>query len=87
MASISPDDTVIEIGGGTGIITAKLAERARIVRTVELDPPLAEQLRKRFAGNDHVEVIEGDFLKLSLPRQERYKIFGNIPFFFNSRHS
>lgn len=60
---------VLELGGGTGAITAALLARgvppARLV-VVEHAAPLARHLRRRFAG---VHVIHGDAAELALLRQ------------------
>lgn len=86
---IGPTDHVLEIGAGSGRLTNALAERARRITAVELDPELAEGLRRRFVqdlatpddarGQAEVEVVQGDALRVPLP-MERYRAFGNIPF-------
>jgi len=78
-SSIGPQDTVIEIGPGHGIITAELARVAQSVIAVEKDRRLTEQLRKRFKEQSNVEIVENDFLKFQLPNCQ-YKILANIPY-------
>ena len=43
-ADITDDETVLEIGPGLGSLTLGLADAARQVVAVEIDPPLAQQL-------------------------------------------
>lgn len=70
-AHVEPDGpaVVLELGGGTGAITAALLARGvppgRLV-VVEHAAPLARHLRQRFAG---VHVIHGDAAELALLRQ------------------
>jgi 23S rRNA (adenine-N6)-dimethyltransferase len=70
---------VVEIGAGTGRLTEALARRAGNVTAVEIDPLSADRLRRRFARDRHVHVIEGDFLQAPFPL-DRFRAFGNIPF-------
>lgn len=78
-ACVSSTDLVVEIGAGTGRLTAPLAERAHRVQAIELDPLLAERLRTRFHAQPNVEVIEGDALRTSLPG-EAFRVVANLPF-------
>lgn len=78
-STISQVDTVVEIGPGEGIITSALAAVAHRVVAVEKDPVLATRLHRRFQSVQHVEIIQGDFLKQQLGLSE-YKIFANLPF-------
>lgn len=78
-SGIAPEDLVLEIGPGRGIITAALAPRCRRLIAVERDPVLASHLRQYFAGDRRVAVHEADFLRFPLPRVP-YKVFANIPF-------
>jgi SAM-dependent methyltransferase len=52
--------TVVEIGAGSGTITERLCARADHVIASDLSPARVDELRARFAGNDQVEVVEGD---------------------------
>jgi 16S rRNA (adenine1518-N6/adenine1519-N6)-dimethyltransferase len=67
-AELSPDDRVLEIGPGPGILTELLAEQARVVVAVELDERLVPFLRERFASRPHVQIVQGDILKLDVGR-------------------
>lgn len=78
-STITSADTVCEVGAGTGVITAKLAEHSKQVLAFEADGRLAANLRQKFATAENVKLIEGDFLKQELPASP-YKVFSNIPF-------
>lgn len=63
-AELTPDDTVIEIGPGRGVLTDVIAPAVRHLAAVEIDRDLADPLRRRFASSPHVEVVTTDFLRL-----------------------
>lgn len=65
------DDNVLEIGCGTGYLTACLACLARRVTAVELHPELAAAARANLAALDihNVEVVEGDGLAMEFPAE------------------
>lgn len=78
-ASIGPQDTVLEIGPGYGIITRVLCKYCRQVVAVEKDARLSEMLKQRCRHLDNLTIQTGDFLHYPLP-QAPYKVFSNIPF-------
>lgn len=81
-AEIKPDDRVLEIGPGTGILTEALAARWARVYAVEVDPDLAAALCGR-APN--VLVINADALTVELP--DYNKIVSNLPYQISSKIS
>lgn len=66
-ADLKQSDTVLEIGPGTGNLTARILEKAKKVIAVEQDPRMAAELTKRFQGTPaakRLELILGDAIKL-----------------------
>ncbi|MDQ3856108.1 MAG: 23S ribosomal RNA methyltransferase Erm [Chloroflexota bacterium] len=78
-SSIRREDTVYDIGPGKGIITRELARHCDHIVAVEKDPILAQGLKHDLRSLPGVEVVEADFLELTLPSTP-YKVFANIPF-------
>ncbi|KAJ5585372.1 Dimethyladenosine transferase [Penicillium hispanicum] len=69
-ADLKQSDVVLEIGPGTGNLTAKILEKAKKVIAVELDPRMAAEVTKRFQGTPaqkRLDVILGDVMKTELP--------------------
>jgi 16S rRNA (adenine1518-N6/adenine1519-N6)-dimethyltransferase len=76
LAELCPDDVVLEIGPGEGVLTRYLAERVRHVHAVEIDRDLEPSLTD-IAPN--VDVVFGDALQLELP-QDATKLVANLPY-------
>ncbi|HLM84069.1 MAG TPA: 16S rRNA (adenine(1518)-N(6)/adenine(1519)-N(6))-dimethyltransferase RsmA [Candidatus Bathyarchaeia archaeon] len=91
------DKNVLEIGPGKGFLTKYLAEKARKVLAVEIDRNLVENLRRdainrvSTARNGNVEIVEGDVLKINLPKLieeknfQKYKVVANLPYYITSK--
>jgi 23S rRNA (adenine-N6)-dimethyltransferase len=78
-SDIRSTDLVLDLGAGSGVISACLARRGCQVVAVEKDACLAERLRLRFAEVPNVQVRHSDILRMCLPNRP-YKVFSNIPF-------
>jgi 16S rRNA (adenine1518-N6/adenine1519-N6)-dimethyltransferase len=76
LAELEPEDVVLEIGPGQGVLTRYLGERVRHVHAVEIDRSLEPALTG-FA--DNVDVVFGDALRIELP-QDATKIVANLPY-------
>jgi 16S rRNA (adenine1518-N6/adenine1519-N6)-dimethyltransferase len=79
-AGIEPDDTVLEIGPGLGILTEQLASRAKRVVAVELDDRLAEYLPTVLPSN--VELVHADALEIdpAALAGPDYLVVSNLPY-------
>ena len=66
LAALDPDDVVLEVGAGLGVLTAYLADRVRLVHAIELDHSLEPHLREHLHGRPNVELVFGDALHLQL---------------------
>jgi 16S rRNA (adenine1518-N6/adenine1519-N6)-dimethyltransferase len=82
LSVLGPDDVVLEVGPGLGVLTRYLAERVGLVHAIELDRSLEESLGSALAGRDNVRLTFGDALALDLagldpaPR----KMVANLPY-------
>lgn len=92
-AEPSPDDTIIEVGPGLGILTRELANHAGRVIAVELDATLAAALKEELNSFPHVQIIPANILSLDiaqfllsqtgLPPESlafQYKVVANLPY-------
>ncbi|MEG8278806.1 ErmE/ErmH/ErmO/ErmR family 23S rRNA (adenine(2058)-N(6))-methyltransferase [Streptomyces sp. AHA2] len=70
---------LLEVGAGTGALTAPLARRCGELRAYEIDPRLVSVLRARFSGSPGVRVVAGDFLAARAPRTD-FSVAANVPF-------
>jgi 16S rRNA (adenine1518-N6/adenine1519-N6)-dimethyltransferase len=78
LAELDPDDVVLEIGPGLGVLTRYLADRVAIVHAVEIDRSLEERL----VGIPNVRLELGDALALDLADLEPSprKLVSNLPY-------
>jgi 16S rRNA (adenine1518-N6/adenine1519-N6)-dimethyltransferase len=89
-ADIRPDETIVEIGAGLGIMTGLIAAKARRLIALEVDPGMIRVLKERLSGFDNVQVIEADVLKYDFysacppDSSEKLKIIGNVPYQISS---
>jgi 16S rRNA (adenine1518-N6/adenine1519-N6)-dimethyltransferase len=82
---ITPEDTVLEIGPGTGTLTKLLVEKAKQVIAVEYDPKLAQELPSRVKAQN-LQVTTQDILAYDLTAlPPDYKVVANIPYYLTSK--
>lgn len=63
---VTPDDVVLEVGAGPGVLTAALARHAATVHTVEIDRRLEPLLESTIPAGSDVRVWWGDAMRLPL---------------------
>ncbi|HEV7766230.1 MAG TPA: 16S rRNA (adenine(1518)-N(6)/adenine(1519)-N(6))-dimethyltransferase RsmA [Thermoanaerobaculia bacterium] len=73
----APDEVVLEIGPGEGVLTAKLLELPNRVVAIEIDPDLEKRLRAKFG--EKLELVNGDAVDAPLP-ETPYRAVGNLPY-------
>ena len=76
LADLGPDDVVLEIGPGEGVLTRYLAEHVRLIHAVEIDRGLEPGLS---GLPDNVDLVFGDALQIELP-QDATKLVANLPY-------
>lgn len=86
-AELSLNDTVLEIGTGTGILTKKIAKQAGRVITVEKDETLFQLAQQRLKNRSNIFFLKADIRKLEIEKliEENYKVVGNIPYYLTGR--
>ena len=77
LAELEPEDVVLEVGPGRGILTRYLAARVARVHAVELDRSLAPHLADL---PPNVELEWGDALRLDLAAACPTKLVANLPY-------
>jgi 23S rRNA (adenine-N6)-dimethyltransferase len=76
-ARVQRGELVLDIGAGTGALTAELVRAGAYVIAIELHPERLELLRQRFTAN--VRVVRADARDLRLPRRP-FRVVANPPF-------
>jgi 16S rRNA (adenine1518-N6/adenine1519-N6)-dimethyltransferase len=82
MAELGPDDVVLEVGPGLGVLTSHLVDHARFVHAVEIDWGLEPYLRQRFSTRTNVDLVFADALQYPLAELDPppNKFVSNLPY-------
>ncbi len=89
-ADLQPEDQILEVGAGTGILTQALVPRVKKVVAVELDQRLLPELRKLATAHPNLTILSGDILQLGFTELSQpfsgsaYKIVANVPYHITS---
>ena len=82
-AELKPDDTVIEIGSGLGLLAFEAAKRVKKVIAVEIDRELLKLSQEVLKDCSNVEYVGEDFLNFKLPTSN-FKVLGNLPYYITA---
>jgi 16S rRNA (adenine1518-N6/adenine1519-N6)-dimethyltransferase len=81
-AELEPDDVVLEVGGGEGSLTERLAPLAAHVHVIEIDERLRPALEAIAAEHPEVQVAWGDAMRVDLGALDPppTKVVSNLPY-------
>lgn len=89
--AVAPDDNVLEIGPGAGVMTRLIAMRAKAVLAVEIDRGLEPVLDEMLGDLDNARVLYRDFMKADVARVageafggEPYRVIANLPYYITA---
>jgi 16S rRNA (adenine1518-N6/adenine1519-N6)-dimethyltransferase len=83
-----PNDHVVEVGPGLGVMTEGLLTRAARVTAIELDARLVDHLRQRFCDEKKLTLQHADATKTDWPallRPDPVRVVSNLPYSVGSR--
>ena len=87
-ANLHPQDTVLEVGPGIGILTQELAQQVKQITAIEKDRNMVEILKETMKDYPNVNIIQDDILKISNLKfqisNSVYKVVANIPYYLTS---
>ena len=85
---ITKEDIVLEIGPGLGVLTTRLAERAKKVIAIEIDQNIVPVLKKLTSDFDNIEIINEDVMKTDISKliegEESVKVVANLPYYITT---
>lgn len=95
-SELQPNDLVLEVGPGLGLLTRQLAIRSRLVVAIELGHQMVALLRQELAGVPNVQIMQGDILTTDqvavlllhsgdvVGHDLHYKVVANLPYYITS---
>ncbi|TMS34558.1 hypothetical protein L596_002124 [Steinernema carpocapsae] len=84
-SAIKPNDTVLEVGPGTGNLSVKILEKAQKLIACEIDPRMVAELNKRVMGTaaqSKLEIRPGDVMDAEWPHFD--VCVANLPYQISS---
>ena len=94
-ANVGPEDLVLEVGPGLGVMTEVLADRAGYVAAIEIDRDLVPVLEPLCAAKANAEVVFDDVMRVNIPRLisdirtahpelARVRVVANLPYYITT---
>ena len=85
LAALGPEDCVVEIGPGMGVLTFLMLPRVKRVVAIEVDPGMADYLREKGEGMASLTVLcrdalHCDFHGLAQEAGEKLQVVANLPY-------
>ena len=84
---IKPEDVILEIGPGLGVLTRHFFVAKKII-LIEIDRDLVNVLKNEFAQNQNIKIINSDVLKIDfdklLAHEKNIKIVSNLPYYIST---
>ena len=82
LAELGPDDVVLEIGGGLGVLSEHLAPLCRHLHVIELDQALVPALEDALSNSSNTTLHIGDAMVLDLVELDPppTKVVANLPY-------
>jgi 16S rRNA (adenine1518-N6/adenine1519-N6)-dimethyltransferase len=82
LSALEPNDVVLEIGPGLGVVTRYLADQVRLVYAIEVDKSLEPALRDALGDRTNVELVWGDALAIDVAALSPTptKLVANLPY-------
>jgi 16S rRNA (adenine1518-N6/adenine1519-N6)-dimethyltransferase len=87
IAELSPDDLVLEVGPGTGLLTERIAKAAKQLISIEVDERLQPLLEEIVAQNPNLTIRYQDILSLDVNKlyeNQPYVVVANLPYYITS---
>ncbi|MDQ7782049.1 MAG: 16S rRNA (adenine(1518)-N(6)/adenine(1519)-N(6))-dimethyltransferase RsmA [Desulfomonilaceae bacterium] len=88
-ARVQPDECIIEVGAGLGVLTEALLDRGAKVWALELDSGFFRVLQEKFSDSQGVVLVHADALTYDFHalagQVGRLKVVANLPYNISSR--
>ncbi|WNY25136.1 16S rRNA (adenine(1518)-N(6)/adenine(1519)-N(6))-dimethyltransferase RsmA [Methanolapillus millepedarum] len=83
-AELEPSDVVLEIGGGIGNLSERIAPKVSKLIIIELDPKMVDILKDRLSVFSNVEIIHQNVMETDFETLLFNKIVANLPYSISS---
>ena len=92
-SGVTGSDYVLEIGAGAGTLSAKIAEKAKKVVSLEVDESLRERLELVQSEHENLKVVFKDIMKVDILKEvddlfgdnvEKLHVIANLPYYITT---